>query len=527
MRSMLRRKAAAMSAALLSAAVVAACTTSEASPAPVPRSDLPGPGAGAGAPAGGARSTTSIPSTTVTTRDTPAPTPNLVPLRTANGRRSPGVIAAGGRDAPYNYAPSVMADGGLYRMWWCSQLGIANPPGDDILYAESRSLGGGFRAPDGTAAMPVHAGGRDGFDAMHACDPSVLRAGTTYFMYYTGSPGDHAHSNSIGLATSPDGRMWTRANGGAPIVRPARNVDNGNLYGAGQPSAVYLDGWFYLMFTDTTGQGSGPNGAGQFLLRAKDPAFAGGVEELTAAGFRPARDTASRHRSVVDAFSADLMWVDALAAFAIAHETETGTTITFWDKDFQVNPYKPVVVEGPWREGPGLVRRADGHAVVPLNNPCDGVPVDLVRATREGPAGPTDLMHFGLDLMDVGACRDTDRALLALNGYAMPSPQRTVDLIMAGTIVRVDRRSVAEALAVQILDRRVPALDKVPVSARITAGVPAVRAPDRGMALVIDDRLWPLIPMTAVERNSSAVVEITQQRWDAYERGADLVAPPR
>lgn len=450
---------------------------------------------------------------------TEPPTPELAPLRTANGRQSPGVIAAGGGDAPYNYAPSVMADGGLYRMWWCSQRGIAGPPGDDIMYAEARTL------DRFDPATPVFAGSAAGFDAMHVCDPSVIRAGQTYYMYYTGSPGDHAHSNTIGVATSPDGRVWTRA--GEPIVRPARNVSNDNVYGAGQPSAVYLDGWFYLMFTDTTGRDAGHNGAGQFVLRAKDPAFARGVEALTPGGFRAVPDTGSRWRSVVDAFSADLMWVDALAAFAIAHETAGGTTITFWDKDFRINPYRPILVEGPWREGPGLVRRADGHAVIPLHTPCETVPIDLVRATREGPAGPTDLKHFGLDLIDVDACATAPRALLTLNGYAMPSPTRTIDLIIAGTIVRVDRRSVAEALATLILNHRIPALDKVPVATHLTPKLPALRAPARGTALLIDNHLWPLSPLTALDRNSSTITDITPTQWDTYDRGVDLVAPPR
>lgn len=501
----LRRQAAALSAALLGVAVLAACTTSEASPRPVPS-----PGA----------------SITPTTSTIPAPVPDLVALRLDRGRESPGVIAAGGRDAPYNYAPSVLFDGGRYRMWWCSQLGFANPPGDDILYADSASLDGGFAGRDGTQAQPVFSGSGGGFDAVHVCDPSVIKAGGTYFMYYTGSAGDHAHSNTIGLATSPDGLVWTRANGGQPIVRPARNVDNGNIYGAGQPAAVYLDGWFYLMFTDTSGQATGWNGAGQFVMRSTDPAFGSNVETLTRGGFQEKTDTWSRSYSVVDAFSADLMWVDSLAAFAIAHETDQGTTITFWDKDFRTKPFSPVLVAGPWREGPGLVRRADGHAVVPRDAACDLVAVDLMRATRQGAAGPTDLRHFGVDLVDVGGCARPDRALRTLNGYAMLSSQRTIDLIVDGKVVRIDRRSVAEALAVHILDQRLPVLAEVPVAARLTAGRVAVRAPGRGVGVIMGGRLWALPSEAVAERNSSPIVDISPRAWDFYPRGPDLVAPP-
>src|SRR5436309_11543539 len=71
------------------------------------------------------------------TTGNPAATPRSVVLRTEGARQSPGVVAAGGPGAPYNYAPSVLRVGGRYRMWWCSQLPGAARPGDQILYADS------------------------------------------------------------------------------------------------------------------------------------------------------------------------------------------------------------------------------------------------------------------------------------------------------------------------------------------------------------------------------------------------------
>ncbi|OLF19548.1 glycoside hydrolase family protein [Actinophytocola xanthii] len=453
--------------------------------------------------------------------------PDPLVLTTTRGRASGSTIAAGGGDAPYNYAPSLMVERGRYRMWWCSQLGIANPPGDDILLSESTRLDGGFRGPDGKAATPIFSGRPGGFDGMHTCDPSVIRVAGTYFMYYTGAAGDHAHGNAIGLATSPDGRVWTRANGGQPIVGAARDVDNGNTYGAGQPSALYLAGQFYLMFTDTTGAGTGHNGAGQFVLRSPDPNFQRDVQALGPGGFRDVPDTGARLRSIVDAFSADWMWSDSLAAFAVAHETRDGTTITFWDLGFLHQPYDPVLVPGPWREGPGLVRRPDGHAPVSLDDPCGTVPVDLVRATRQGRFGPTELRRFGVDVRGFDACADEGRALLALDGFAMPSPLRTMDLVVDGTLVRIDRRSVAEKLAVRVLDKPIAALVRTEVAAHLEPGVPARRAPGRGVAFLIDDRLWQVRSEEVAGLNSSAVLEVTDQEWDGFQRGPDFLGPPR
>jgi hypothetical protein len=497
-------------AAALIAAVTAGCTPSEAAPVLVPEGHGP-----------------TVPSAAPAPKPVVPETTDPVALTVRAGRQSPGPVAYGTGDAPYNYAPSVLWDGGRYRMWWCSQLGIANPPGDDILLAESRSIDGPFRGPDGRGGTPVFSGSAARFDAMHTCDPSVLKVGETYYMYYTGAAGDHAHGNAIGLATSRDGRVWTRANGGRPLVTAARDVKRDNTYGAGQPSVVYLAGLFYLMFTDTTGEHTGHNGAGQFVLRSPDPAFGHGVEALGDNGFQPVPDTSARLRSVVDAFSADWMWVDALAAFAIAHETRDGTTITFWDWGFSFQPYQPLLLPGPWREGPGLVRRADGHAVVSLDNPCGKVAIDLVRATHEAAAGPSGLRHFGLDVTDFNACAEPGRAVLALDGFAVPSPSRTVDLIVGGQIVRFDRRSVAEKLAIRILARRPDALAGVTVAAHVKPGVPVRQAPGRGIGFLLDDRLWRISSAEVATLNSSAVGDTTAQEWDGYERGLDLVGPPR
>lgn len=442
-------------------------------------------------------------------------------LDTDKARRSAGVIASGGRGAPYNYGPTLMRENGKYRMWWCSQLAAADPPGDDLLLAETTDLATPFRGRGGSGGTSVFSGSRTGFDGMHTCDPSVIRVGATYYLYYTGAAGDHALGNAIGLATSTDGRRWTRANAGTPIVTAAHDVRRANLYGAGQPAAVYLDGHFHLMFTDTTGQGTGQNGAGQFVLRSPDPTFRAEVEALGPDGFAPGQTDGLRARSVLDAFSVDFMWVDALAAFVIAHQTEGGTSLTFFDREFRTQPYRPVLVPGPWAEGPGLVRNALGHAVASHADPCERVPIDLVRATRVG-AAPTDLTHFGLDLRGTGACDDPDRLLAALDGFAVPSPQRTVDVIRDGQVLRVERRAVAERVSLRVLDRRVPALDAIPVTAHLPAGAPAARNGDRVGFVLDDGRLWPVADPGLAAVNGSEIHPVQPDHWARHQLGPRL-----
>lgn len=459
--------------------------------------------------------------------DSSPPPGEQVVLDVDNERVSKGVVAAGGEDAVYNYAPTVMRDGERIRMWWCSQYGSAPPAGDDILYAEASSADGPFTSPSGAAAQAVLSGNPGKFDGMHTCDPSVIRMDGTYYMYYTGAAGDHEHGNAIGVATSSDGLHWTRPTT-EPIVTSAYDVDRDNTYGTGQPAVVYLDGWFYLMFTDTTGDAADWNGAGQFLLRAKDPTFSAGVEALGEHGFEPVSSTDTpRTRSLVNAFSADLMWVDALDAFAIAHQTEEGTTTTFWDREFTGRPYHPVLIPSEWEEGPGLVRQPDGHAPVSLEDPCGRVPIDVIHATVIGAAGaPTDLHRFGIDLHSIPACMDTDRALAVLDGLAMPSPMRTMDLVADGKVLRVDRRSVAAELARDMLPARLPVLDRLPVSARLEPGAPAVRAPELGVGFVLDGHLWPVGSPEAVEFNDSVAEPVSRKEWESYPTGPRLGSTP-
>ncbi|MFD9737521.1 beta-xylosidase [Umezawaea sp. NPDC059074] len=446
------------------------------------------------------------------------------PLTADRQRGSAGVIAAGGGDSPYNYGPTVLVENGRNRMWWCSQLGVAAPAGDDLLYAESTSLTGPFLAPDGSMAQPVLSGSVTGFDGVHTCDPSVIHVGGTYYLYYTGASGDHAHGNAIGVATSTDGIAWQRAHNGQPIIGPAYDTTRDNTYGAGQPAVLHLDGWFYLMFTDTTGKAAGWNGAGQFVLRSKDPLFLSGVQALGDRGFATVSGTnAPRARSVVDAFSADWMWVAALDAFAIAHETESGTSITFWNADFTAQPYAQITVPGPWREGPGLVRTSEGHAPIASDDPCGRVPIDVVRATVDGAAGaPTDLTHFGMDLAGVPGC-ETKEAAVVLDGFAVPSPERTTDLVVDGKVVRLERRAVTDRLARAVLDHRPSIVDDLPVAARVPAGVQAVRSPDGRTGLLLDgDKLWVVGSDEPAALNSSTVRQTTEAEWNSYTRAGDL-----
>jgi hypothetical protein len=448
--------------------------------------------------------------------------PGGATLTTADARHH-NKIAAGGPAAPYNYAPSLIVDGGRTKMWWCSQLPGAGPAGDDILYATAATPNGPFKGPSGKPADAVFSGRGTDFDAVHTCDPSVIRVNGTYYLYYTGSAGDRVHGNSIGVATSQDGVHWTRANGGSPVVWPSMGQSRDNTYGVGQPSILYQGGLFYLMYTDTSNGSAGWNGAGQFVIRSADPTFSTGVQALSDKGFISSESiTPGVAKSIVDAFSADWMYSDALNAFVVAHETAKGTAITFYDRDLRSHPYRQVTIPGPWQEGPGLVRTPLGHAPVSGSAPCSRVPLDVVRATSPSKP-PTDLSTFGVDGTGVQGCQTREQTLGLLQGYGVVSPQRTIDIPVAGGVVRVDSRSVAAALTSKVLDRQFPALADAPVLARLGPGATAVRTANGPVGMRLSDgKLWIVGSQNIADLNGTIVRTVSRQEWDSYPRGADL-----
>jgi hypothetical protein len=439
------------------------------------------------------------------------------------GETSSGVVASGGPSAPYNYAPSIMDTGSGDDMWWCSQLPSEPRPGDEILFAQGGTPDGPFGAPGGGPAAQVFVNSASGFDQLHTCDPSVVLVGGIYYLYYTGTSNQQGQNNAIGVATSSDGVNWQRANNGAPIVSAAGDVTGGNAYGAGQPSVVYLNGWFYLLFTDTTGKGVAPGSPAQYVLRSTTPTFVSEVQSLGPNGFTPvASTTTPRLRSVDAATSADWMWVDALNAFAIAADTPQGTTVTFWNADFTAQPYAPVSLPGPAADGPGLVRTPQGHAPISATDPCGSLSLDLVRATFNSQA-PTNLTHFGVRLTGFNGCQTTTQATDVLNGFAMPSPDRTMDLLVNGQFVDFERATVAQSLAVGTLAAPVPALVGLPVEATINAQAAGVSSTGQPIGLLATNgRLCLVGSADAAQLNSSAVQSVDAASWAAYPGGCDL-----
>ena len=373
----------------------------------------------------------------------------------------------------YNYVPSLMHEGGLYRMWWGG--GVA---GDFILYAEAKSLDGPwaarkvepFVAPAQVSLRPTQDRKHDGFDAKHTCDPNVVRVGDLYYLYYGGkgyrAPYDLTH---VGVALSRDGGFtFERLNAGLPIVKPERaRMDN--TYGAGQPTVFVKHGAFHMAYTDTTGCASNPdNGSGIYCLRSPDPTFQRHVEVMTGAGFVRRSSLTGRPTdwALIQAFSVDWTYVASqdVVAMATTRPDHRGCTLRFWDlagrratRDAQLTtPSQEQFVEGG-----GIVRDPSGHA---LQASGVALRMDVMHAMvdhsgRSGPNSWTGLGYYGADIVRkpdllgrVLRCVDRPLALaedpccIQFDARPLPPrfPQRVVD-IDAETYDRLSMRPAQQA----------------------------------------------------------------------------------
>jgi hypothetical protein len=295
-------------------------------------------------------------------------------------RGGDGIVMA--RSLSYDYVPSVMFDNGKYRMWWCGGLA-----GDFIYYSESTSLSSGWTTSPYPLPQFAPKGNSTDFDGRHTCDPSVIKVGGLYLMYYGGYqvPGKTAGIyTKIGVAQSLDGYSWQRLNGDAPIVSPSLNNPPGPgvfSYGVGQPSVVFVDGWFYRTYHDSTGAQIGA----QYVLRSSDATFQTNVYELRQAGWTLITGTPQNsHSPILNAVSVDWTYLDAVDSFVVGINGKPGPTpnaknsLRFYNKALNGFTGDQINIQGQYSEGPGIVRKSNGHAFSTAN--CSHHLFDIVRS---------------------------------------------------------------------------------------------------------------------------------------------------
>lgn len=273
------------------------------------------------------------------------------------------------RPARYDYAPTVILDSsGQYNMWWCGL--VRGGMGDTILHLSfptSFLMGGNTINEGDERAVFSKSGGAVNFDAAHTCDPSIVKVADRYYMYFGGisetksKENDLSATTKLGVATSADGVVWERANGGKPILEPRMLLkDDKNRYGLGQPSVIFLDGYFYLLYTDTVGN----DGSGIYILRSRKPLLKDEVEQWTDQGFVPI-DLRNHPtpKKFLTGFSAEWAYIPSKKLFIVAmgaknKDGEVMQLITFDQHSLKRKGAVDIPME--WTEGPGLSRDQNG-----------------------------------------------------------------------------------------------------------------------------------------------------------------------
>ena len=289
----------------------------------------------------------------------------------------------------YNYAPAVIRDGESYHLYWCA--GVA---GDYVLHAEASDLKGPWHGEGRTGFDRAMApsGSADKFDGTHACDPNVVKIGGRYYLYYGGLPKPDSGLTAVGVAVGDDPVHFTRLDGGRPIVIAAKTNPNWEksklTYGAGQPAAVYVAPYVYLAFSDSTGAGANPiNGAGQFVLRSKDPSFATGIQEYTGRGWENrAFGQHTAEHSILDSFGIDWAYDAATDTLVTVTDRSAGqaTVLALDPRTFRTLATGAVPLD--WREGPGLLAQAD-KSMAPRPE-CGSMDVAVFAAAGASAADP-------------------------------------------------------------------------------------------------------------------------------------------
>ncbi|HEV7735663.1 MAG TPA: hypothetical protein VGR62_26045 [Candidatus Binatia bacterium] len=365
------------------------------------------------------------------------------------------------RAAKADYEPSIMLENGVYRMWWCGD--------GNIYYAESTSLDSGWhRTGSGNPNCPASSqceialpprGTAGSFDRDDVCDPSVIKVGATYYMYYGANNYSNVassfyYSTNVGLATSSDGITWSRVSTATdpllqttPAIGCPMTADpvHDCAYGLGQPSVFYDlegDGRYYMLFMqsalkactiDAQCDGStgscdvaagycrkGGNPPRLFSVRASDAAFRTNTEvwaETHWQSYTPRVPAVNASWAISQECCSDWQYLDALKMIV---RTGAGVSLQFMSypgfvtiRGYDFNPPPPAASEVFTTEGPGIVRRPDGHALTGVT----GVTAfDLVRSvcdngTNSCPCptpgcvcqgcGQWDLAHVGVDFAEL------------------------------------------------------------------------------------------------------------------------------
>jgi len=150
------------------------------------------------------------------------------------------VLVPGDSSSWYNTfvsGPSVILESGIYKMWFTApDLVINNQPTDgkgNIGYATSTD---GMNWTVYTSPVLI-AGAQSNWDSVSCAEPSVIKVGATYHMFYSALDQWTIENFQVGYATSTDGINWLKSTQN-PVLHIG-TMGQWDRYWAAHPTAIY------------------------------------------------------------------------------------------------------------------------------------------------------------------------------------------------------------------------------------------------------------------------------------------------
>lgn len=156
----------------------------------------------------------------------------------------------------YGYAPSMVYENGKIHAFFCSS---PTDPAvwDTIRYVSSSDNGNTWTSP--VVKLEVS----NNTTERATCDPSVVKVGGYYYMYYSGNKTNVQTVTFVARSTNIEGPYAKYTERGTWEINPTdpkilimprtATAENSGWYGAGQQSVVNVNGTLYSWHTDTTG----------------------------------------------------------------------------------------------------------------------------------------------------------------------------------------------------------------------------------------------------------------------------------
>jgi hypothetical protein len=181
--------------------------------------------------------------------------------------------------------PSVMKEGDHYTMW--ASVGTKGGGKDVSIWKLTSRDGLSWRVVGNGPVL--EAGGFMAWDSYGVETPAVIKVGGTYHMYYTAYKHAGGFEFTMGHATSSDGDHWTKQGELTSLTKVVGQKD-GNPWGwlaRAEPTAVYVDGTFWLYFTDVHCRVDGCKGGSPLAQRGISLAKSRDGQNFTQVGSTP------------------------------------------------------------------------------------------------------------------------------------------------------------------------------------------------------------------------------------------------